>query len=362
MLKIGHIELPSPVVQAALSGYSDWPMRTIARRLGAPYAVHEVMIETFVNQLKDRERTRRFLMVRDADHPVGAQLMGSDPDEFPAAARRLVQSGFDVIDINFGCPMKKLRGQCRGGLTLGQPETALTIVQKVRESLPESIPVTVKMRRGLDDTTESRDNFFRILEGAFALGIAAATIHGRTVQQKYVGPSNWNFLREVRAAFPDQTLLGSGDLFTAADCVRMLKETGVNGVTAARGSIGNPWIFLQAQALLAGRELPPPPTVFAQRDVIVSHLALAEEVYPDGQASRQLRKFGIRYAEWHPDSEAVRDAFVAVSTADDFQRVLQQWYSQDQPGQYPQTRNADPTSDADTDGCNIETPVTLELQ
>jgi tRNA-dihydrouridine synthase B len=332
MLQIGSIELPSPVVQAALSGYSDWPMRALARQMGAPYTVHEVMIESFVNTLKDRERTRRFLKVADGDHPVGAQLMGSEPHEFGLAAKRLAAAGFDVIDINFGCPMKRLRGQCRGGLHLGQPEQALRILQQVRDELPPQIPVTVKMRRGLDDSEQSRSQFFTILEGAFALGIAAATIHGRTVEQKYVGPSNWEFLKDVRNAFPDRTLLGSGDLFTAGDCVRMLRETGVNGVTAARGSIGNPWIFRQAQALLNHQPLPPPPSILEQRDVIQEHYRLAELVYPQGQASRQLRKFGIYYARWHPRYEEVRNAFVMAQDAADWHQVIRTWYAQDGPG------------------------------
>lgn len=334
-LRIGAIVLPSPVVQAALSGYSDWPMRALARRMGAPYTVHEVLIESFVNRLKDRERTRRFLHVADEDHPVGAQLMGSQPAEFAAAARRLVDAGFDVIDINFGCPMKRLRGQCRGGLHLGQPQTALQIVQQVLDAVPPQIPVTVKMRRGLDDTAHSRDQFFEILEGAFARGVAAATVHGRTVEQKYQGPSNWEFLKQVRATFPRQTLLGSGDLFTAGDCVRMLQETGVNGVTAARGSIGNPWIFRQAQALLQGLPLPPPPSVHEQRAVMTEHYRLAELVYPHGQASRQLRKFGIHYAQWHPQAAQVRAAFVNARDSASWQQVLADWYTQDQPGRTP---------------------------
>ena len=335
MLKIGSIELAHPVVLAALSGYSDWPMRALARRMGAPYTICEVMIDSFVSSLKDRAKTRHHLYLEDGDHPAGSQLMGADPDEFPPAAKKLVEAGFDVIDVNFGCPAKKASGRCRGGYHLGQPDVAIQILQKVRGSVPDDIPVTVKMRRGLDDTDESRDNFFRIIEAAFDLGIAAVTVHGRTVVQKYIGPSRWSFLKEVRSKFPDRTLLGSGDLFTAEDCVRMLRETGVNGVTAARGAIGNPWIFAQSAALLRGEPLPAPPTVHEQRDVLCKHFRLAEKILPEDQVSKQLRKFCIHYSGWHPDSETVRNAFIAVRNASDWKDVIATHYAEDRAGQYP---------------------------
>src|SRR6476659_4162890 len=188
-LCIGPLRLDFPVVQAALSGYSDMPMRLIARRHGAPYTLCEVMLDKFVVQLKSRRRNRHFLHVADDEHPTGGQLMGADPQDFAPAALRLVESGFDVIDINFGCPVKKVLGRCRGGFLLSQVETALEIVGRVREAVPEPIPVTVKMRRGIDDTTESRERFFAIFDGAFARGAAAITVHGRTVEQRYIGPS-----------------------------------------------------------------------------------------------------------------------------------------------------------------------------
>src|SRR5688500_3407671 len=112
--------------------------------------------------------------------------MGAEPSEFAAGALKLVQAGFDVIDINFGCPVKKVLGRCRGGFHLSQPEVALEIVRRTRDAVPAGIPVTVKMRRGLDDSAESRDKFFAILDGALAAGIAGFTIHGRTVLQRYI--------------------------------------------------------------------------------------------------------------------------------------------------------------------------------
>ncbi|SVD67788.1 uncharacterized protein METZ01_LOCUS420642, partial [marine metagenome] len=207
-VELGPVKLDFPVVQAALSGYSDWPMRVIAKRLGASYSVCEVMLDQFLVAAKKRAKTRHFLHISEEEHPVGGQLMGAEPDQFAEGAAKLVEAGFDVIDINFGCPVKKVLGRCRGGFHLGQPAVALQIVQQTREIVPDHIPVTVKMRRGIDDSAESRDNFFQILDGAFQIGVAAITVHGRTVEQRYVGASRWEFLKEVKQHAGQRTILG----------------------------------------------------------------------------------------------------------------------------------------------------------
>lgn len=332
-LTIGSLAIGFPVVQAALSGYSDWAMRVIARRLGAPYTLCEVLLDKLV--LQGGRKTRRYMKVTDEEHPVGGQLMGANPDEFGPAAMELVAAGFDVIDINFGCPVKKVLGRCRGGFLLSQPETALEIVGRVREAVPPHIPVTVKMRRGIDDTAESRDKFFTIFDGAFERGVAAITVHGRTVEQRYIGPSRWQFLREVKQHAGSRTVIGSGDLFTAGDCLDMISSTGVDGVTAARGAIGNPWIFSQAKALAAGMPLPDPPSLFEQRDVIREHYRLAEQLYGPELCGRQMRKFGIKYSQLHPEPLLVRDAFVSVRRAGELHDVLDCFYRHDLPGRHP---------------------------
>lgn len=324
-----------PIVQAALSGYSDWPMRVIARRLGARYTLCEVMLDKFLVELKDRKRTSHFLHLSPEDHPVAGQLMGAEPEQFSAGALKLVEAGFDVIDINFGCPVKKVLGRCRGGFHLSQPDVALDIVRRTRDVVPARIPVTVKMRRGIDDTAESRDKFFTILDGAMDAGVAGVTVHGRTVQQKYLGPSRWEFLREVKQHVGSRTILGSGDLFTAQDCLDMMQQTGVDGVTVARGAIGNPWIFHEAQELAAGRPLPEPPTLFEQRDVIREHFRLAVQVYGDTKAGPIMRKFGIKYSMIHPQATEVRTSFARAKTIDDWEQVIQTYYAQDLPGARP---------------------------
>lgn len=324
MLTIGSHRFSTPFVQAALSGYSDLPMRRLARRFGAPYALNEVMLDKLV--LQPGKKRREFLHVPEDDHPVGGQLMGADPDEFAPAAVALAEAGYDVIDINFGCPVRKVLGRCRGGFLLSQPETALEIVRRVYDAVGSNRPVTLKMRRGMDDGRESEINFFRILDGAMEIGLSAVTVHGRTVQQRYVGPSHWPFLERVKRHVGGRTVLGSGDLFDAEACLRMMSETGVDGVTIARGCIGNPWIFSESRALWAGQELPPPPTIAEQRAAIEFHWSETCRVYPPAIGGKIMRKFGIKYAELHPLSLEVRNAFIAVKTPDEFDGVLEKWY------------------------------------
>ncbi len=340
-LQIGGIPLHSPYVQAALSGYSDWPMRVIARRLGAPYTICEVMLDKFLVEIKKSKKNRHLMRVGKEEHPVGGQLMGADPELFGPAAVKLVEAGFDVIDINFGCPVKKVLGRCRGGFHLSQPETAIEIISRVREHVPPEIPVTVKMRRGIDDSPKSRDCFFEIFEAAWNLGVAAITVHGRTVTQRYDGPSNWELLREIKSHAGSNIVLGSGDLFNAAACVEMMNFTNMDGVTVARGAIGNPWVFRQAEAVANGQPVVYP-TLHEQRDVMAEHFRLAVEHYGPVKASRHMRKFGVQYAQLHPDPITLRDVFIKVNSPEDWQAILQTWYAEDLPARIPTVEEPNP--------------------
>ena len=208
-------------------------MRTVAREHGATYAINEVVLDALV--LQKGKLQRRILSVPEHDHPVGGQLMGSQPETFGQAARELVRAGYDIVDINFGCPVNKVLGRHRGGWLLQDSETALSIVASVLQAVQGDAPVTVKMRRGTDDSPEAEARFWTILDGAMSLGVAAATVHPRTVKQKYVGPSRWEFLAKVKQHVGDFTLLGSGDLFSAYDVVDMLQQTGVDAVKLEGG-------------------------------------------------------------------------------------------------------------------------------
>ncbi len=155
-------------------------------------------------------------------------------------------------------------------------------------------------------------------------GVAA--LHGRTVRQRYAGPSCWTFLREVKQHYPHHIILGSGDLFTAQDCLRMIAQTQVDGVTVARGAIGNPWIFAQARALADGAELRQP-TIDQQRSVLREHYRLAELLYGADRCGPLMRKFGIKYALQHPQPLDVRAAFTRIRTRADWDQLLRRWYA-----------------------------------
>lgn len=341
MLSIGGIQLDAPITQAALAGYSDAAMRRLAREYGCPYTLNEVVLDRLISI--GGRKMRRMLAFGPDEHPIGGQLMGAEPEQFAAAAEQLVALGYDAVDINFACPVKKVLNRCRGGFLLSTPDQARQIVRRVCDAAAGRVPVTVKMRRGMDGGQKSELDFFVILDAAFEAGVAAVTVHGRTVKQRYLGPSDWTFLAKVKRHAGNRVILGSGDLFTAEDCRRMLNETGVDGCSVARGAIGNPFIFQEARMLMAGQALPPPPSILRQRQAVERHLELLTEVHGEDDARRVFRKFGVRYSELHPCGAEVKMAFLAVRTAEDWRAVLDRWYRPD--GAYPPVeRRARPES------------------
>ena len=328
-LRLGMVEVRFPVIQAALSGYSDAPMRKIARNFGCEFALCEVMLDQFVIAVSKRKS--RLYFAESDEHPIGAQLMGSEPSQFVRAAQRLVGEGFDLIDLNFACPVKKVLGRHRGGYLMSDPKSALDIVSAVRQNIPDAIPLTIKLRKGFDDSPASRKSFFEILDGAVDMGICAATIHGRTVRQRYEGESDWGFIREVKQHLlannrPDIAVIGSGDLFTAEVCTQRLSESGVDGLALARGVIGNPWLFGEVSALLCGQPKPEPPSLARQREVLAEHFRLSAELYGECRAATAMRAFGVKYCLLHPCSNLVRQDFVHVKNAADWNDVLEKWY------------------------------------
>jgi tRNA-dihydrouridine synthase len=196
-------------------------------------------------------------------------------------------------------------------------------------------PVTLKMRRGIDESAESERHFFSILDGAFELGASGVTVHARTVKQRYIGASNWKFLAHVKRHAGSHTILGSGDLFTSADVLRMMNETGVDGVSVARGAIGNPFIFRECDALLKGCAISPP-SVAEQREAIEFQLSETLKLHDAEHAGRVFRKFGISYADLHPMRNEVRQAFIDARSIHAIHEILDSWY--DNRREWPEPR------------------------
>ena len=352
----------APFFQAGLAGYSDAAMRIVARRQGCPYCVTEALLDrTLLSGGRGFAKADLGDLVDNVpggveDHPLCGQVMGSDPDEMAAAALKMIEQGrrsprfyqrlaageegiggevagahagsrtFATIDVNLACPVKKIKSKARGGHWLREPDGAIEILRAVRAAVPNSIPTSVKLRRGSDDSVESERCFFRIFDAAYELGYAWTTVHGRTVEQKYVGPSRWTFLRDLVARDPDRIVFGSGDVWNVYDIFRMLAYTGVRAVSVARGCIGNPWIFRQAREMMAGRP-PIAPTIEEQRRVLTEHWEIASLLHGEELAGRTMRKFGLRFAAHHPAGEQVRLRFIAVSNTHEWMEVLREFYS-----------------------------------
>src|SRR5512135_3200063 len=292
-LRIGPVAIDFPVGLGALAGYSDLPYRLICRSLGAPYCITEAMLDRLV--LLEGRLNKRLVRLDPADHPVGGQIMGIEPETMAEAARALDRMGFDVIDLNFACPVRKVVSHKRGGALMNDPDRALATVRAVLAAVPGR-PVTLKLRRAYRTNDTAHRGFWTIAGGAFEAGAAAIAVHARSVEQKYTGRADWGFLAEVKQAFPDRTILGSGDVTGPTEALRMIAETGVDGVLAARGAIGNPWFFGQARDLAEGRPARRP-SLPEQREVILRHLRLTSEFYGPVRGLKILRHFSLQYAK-----------------------------------------------------------------
>jgi tRNA-dihydrouridine synthase len=345
----------APFFQAGLAGYSDGAMRLIARQHGCPYCITEALLDrTLISGGKGRRKEDPDLLARELgssanagqdsllpgeelgdleenriadlpDHPIAGQIMGTTPHEIAAGAAILVQMNYDVIDVNLACPVKKMRKANRGGHCLTDPSQSIAILRAVRDAVPSHVPCTVKMRRAFDDTPEMAANFEIIFNAAYELGYAWATVHCRTVKQKYQGPGKWEFLRDLVMRHPDKIILGSGDVWTVNDIFAMLENTGVSAVAVARGCIGNPWIFRQARQLMAG-DLPSQPTLEEQRTALLEHFALSVALHGEAKASKMMRKFGIKFSVHHPTPQLVKLEFIQCKTVEQWREVIERHY------------------------------------
>ncbi|MBM4112329.1 MAG: tRNA-dihydrouridine synthase family protein [Phycisphaerae bacterium] len=330
----------APFFQAGLAGYSDGAMRLLARRHGAPFCVTEALLDrTLINGGKGRRKEDPDLIATECgmgeiednraatldDHPIAGQIMGTDPGEMADGSRILLSMGYEVIDVNLACPVKKIRRSNRGGHFLAVPDEAIRVLESVRRATPASVPCTVKLRRSYDDTPEMVRAFERIFDAAYDLGYAWTTVHCRTVVQRYEGPGRWEFLSALTAKHPERLVFGSGDVWSVDDIFAMLEICRVQAVSVARGCIGNPWIFRQARELMAGRPALPP-SIEEQGCVLRAHFDLARVIHGERSAGQRMRKFGIRFARHHPGESEVKAAFIRCETPAQWFEVIDHWY------------------------------------
>jgi tRNA-dihydrouridine synthase B len=320
-LRIGKLSFDLPVILAPLAGYTDQPFRMICRQLGAPYCATEMMLDKSL--LINQKLRNRLVQPCEGDKPLAGQLIGNTPEEMAAAALELVKMGLDVIDLNFACPVRKAISRKRGGYLMSEPDLAIDITRAVIDAV--DVPVTAKIRKAFEEDDTTFDNMWRILDGVFKAGAAMACIHARSVRALYRGRADWDLLGAVRRRYPDQVIVGSGDVKSAAHAVDMLKQLGLDGVLAARGALGNPWFFRQVGDLLAGREAYQP-SLAEQRDIIKQHFDHAVAIYGPDKGARIMRKFGIKYAQLHPTPKALRVAFVNVKDPAEWHAVVEQYY------------------------------------
>src|SRR3954468_3779723 len=178
-MRIGAIRLDQPFCQAGLAGDSDRAMRVVARRRGCPYAVTEALLDVIL--VNGGEGLRRSIDAKDEDHPVAGQIIGSEPGTMAHAARILAERGYDVVDLNFACPVKKIKNKARGGHMLQDTPRAFEILKAVRDAVPAHVPTTISMRRGFDESPKSVERFYEIVDTAWEYGYSAIRVHGRTV-------------------------------------------------------------------------------------------------------------------------------------------------------------------------------------
>jgi tRNA-dihydrouridine synthase B len=323
MLKIGNVALPQPFFQTALSGYSDRAMREIAREFGSPLTVPGVMLDTSVIHMASKPKKRKLIACENEAHPIAAQIMGATAENMVAAAKIMEELNYDIIDLNFACPVPKVLRRERGGYMMSQPDVLVDMYKQIKDAV--NVPVTMKIRAGYDETAESIEKFWEICERTVAHDIDALMIHGRNVVQRYRGFPDWKILAEVKQKFPDTTLLTSGNLFSAKTVVKRLAETKCDGALIARGCIGNPWIFKEIISLLDGTPYTDP-TVAEQGDVILRHFNTILQDYPEVTSVFMFRKFTAKYTRRHPDKTDVHLAMMKAVSKDELYATIKEYY------------------------------------
>ena len=312
-MKIGNIEVENPLVLGPMAGVTDWAFRTVCAELGANITVTE-MVSSRALVYKDKKSAA---LLKKNDHSVcGAQIFGNDPAIMAEGARLALEiSGCDFIDINMGCPMPKIANSGDGCGLMRTPELAGEILEAVVNAV--DVPVTVKCRLGWDKGSINVLEFTKRMEDN---GAAMISVHGRTRSMLYSGVADWDMIRKVKEQL-HVPVIANGDIVSGETAVRCKKWTGADGVMIGRATFGDPWIFAQAKAALAGEEIPERPVLSKRVDVAVRQFELAYEDKGEKIACLEARKHFAWYLRGVAHSNYYKEQISSIATMADIYRI-----------------------------------------